>query len=66
MSGEQSKNGSEASACRPCRATGRLISGLGGEPHEVICPWCQGTGERIAGLNPQESPAEGGTVAPPE
>ncbi len=30
--------------CAPCRGTGRLISGLGGEPHTVTCPWCDGTG----------------------
>jgi DnaJ-class molecular chaperone len=31
--------------CRACRGTGRLISGLGGTPHEVTCPWCDGSGE---------------------
>ncbi|MBB4664856.1 hypothetical protein [Conexibacter arvalis] len=31
--------------CRPCRGTGRLISGLGGTPREVTCPWCAGTGQ---------------------
>lgn len=31
--------------CRPCRGTGRLISGLGGTPNEVTCPWCDGSGE---------------------
>ena len=29
--------------CTPCRGTGRLTSGLGGQPHEVQCPWCRGT-----------------------
>jgi len=30
--------------CPPCRATGKVISNLGGEPSEVTCPWCEGTG----------------------
>jgi DnaJ-class molecular chaperone len=30
--------------CSPCRGSGRLISKLGGEPHEVECAWCEGTG----------------------
>jgi DnaJ-class molecular chaperone len=46
--------------CTPCRGTGRLISGLGGQPHQVTCPWCRGTGVRIPGIDAQESPAEGG------
>jgi len=47
----------------PCRGTGQLISGLGGEPHPVQCPWCRGSGERIPGIDAQEGPAEAG--APP-
>lgn len=31
--------------CRPCRGTGKLISGLGGTPSEIVCPWCDGTGD---------------------
>lgn len=49
-----------APICTPCRGTGRLISGLGGEPHEVTCPWCRGTGTRIPGIDAQEAPAETG------
>ena len=48
--------------CGPCRGTGRLISGLGGTPHEVACPWCQGTGTQIPGIDAQAAPAEGGTT----
>ena len=48
--------------CSPCRATGKLISGLGGTPHEVTCPWCQGTGQRIPGIDAQEHPAETGAT----
>jgi DnaJ-class molecular chaperone len=41
--------------CTPCRGTGKLISGLGGEPHEVTCPWCGGTGEFQAGRDAQQT-----------
>lgn len=34
--------------CAPCRATGQVISNLGGEPSTVPCPWCEGTGAVIA------------------
>jgi hypothetical protein len=30
--------------CSACRGTGVVISGLGGEPHELACPWCDGGG----------------------
>jgi DnaJ-class molecular chaperone len=53
----------EPQICNPCRGTGHLISGLGGEPHQVTCPWCGGTGHRIPGSDAQEHPAEGGTPA---
>ena len=39
--------------CTPCRGTGRVISGLGGEPKPVTCPWCEGTGVRVAGHDAQ-------------
>jgi len=51
--------------CNPCRGTGQLVSGLGGTPHEVTCPWCRGTGVRIPGIDAQEAPAESG-AAPAE
>jgi DnaJ-class molecular chaperone len=44
--------------CTPCRGTGKLISGLGGTPHEVTCPWCGGTGEFQGGRDAQSAPAE--------
>jgi DnaJ-class molecular chaperone len=34
--------------CHPCRGTGQVISNLGGSPQSVTCPWCEGTGHRIA------------------
>ena len=33
--------------CHACRGTGRVISGKGGTPHDVACPWCEGTGRFI-------------------
>ncbi len=35
------------------------MSSLGGTPHEVVCPWCEGSGHRIPGIDAQEHPAEG-------
>jgi hypothetical protein len=50
----------------PCRGSGKLISNLGGTPSTVSCPWCEGSGVRIAGIDAQahwgaagESPAGG-------
>lgn len=47
----------DRSVCSPCRGTGRLVSNLGGEPHEVACPWCGGTGRFEAGRDAQQRPA---------
>jgi DnaJ-class molecular chaperone len=41
--------------CTACRGTGRVISTLGGERHEVTCPWCEGSGRFIAGHDAQAS-----------
>jgi hypothetical protein len=37
----------------PCRGTGKVISGLGGTPTSVDCPWCDGSGLRAAGIDAQ-------------
>ena len=37
----------------PCRGTGKVISNLGGTPSTVTCPWCDGSGVRIAGIDAQ-------------
>lgn len=37
----------------PCRGTGRVISNLGGEQSNVQCPWCEGGGVRLAGIDAQ-------------
>lgn len=39
--------------CGPCRGTGTLISSAGGTPHEVRCPWCEGSGTVIPGHDAQ-------------
>jgi hypothetical protein len=36
-----------------CRGGGRVISNLGGTPKEVACPWCEGTGVRVPGIDAQ-------------
>jgi DnaJ-class molecular chaperone len=50
--------------CLACRGTGQVTSGLGGTPHQVTCPWCQGTGHRIPGIDAQQHPAESGASPP--
>ncbi len=37
----------------PCRGSGKLISNLGGSPSTVTCPWCEGGGVRIPGIDAQ-------------
>jgi hypothetical protein len=37
----------------PCRGSGKLISNLGGTPSTVTCPWCDGGGVRLAGIDAQ-------------
>jgi hypothetical protein len=43
-----------------CRGTGRVISNLGGSPSTVTCPWCEGGGVRVPGIDAQARwPGEG-------
>jgi DnaJ-class molecular chaperone len=51
--------------CHACRGTGRVRSALGGEPHDVPCPWCEGTGRFIANHDAQATPG-GERVSSPE
>ena len=44
--------------CSPCRGTGKVVSNLRGEAHDVTCPWCGGTGKFAFGRDAQEHPAE--------
>jgi DnaJ-class molecular chaperone len=39
--------------CMPCRGTGKLVSNLGGTPSTVTCPWCEGGGVRMPGIDSQ-------------
>jgi DnaJ-class molecular chaperone len=49
----------DPSACTACRGTGEVISGLGGTPHRVRCPWCEGSGRFIPEHDAQAAIAEG-------
>jgi DnaJ-class molecular chaperone len=48
----------DRSTCTPCRGTGRVLSALGGQSHEVRCPWCGGSGKFAPGRDAQAEPAE--------
>jgi DnaJ-class molecular chaperone len=41
---EAPQTGTEQRQCSPCHGTGKVISGLGGTPQQITCPWCDGTG----------------------
>jgi DnaJ-class molecular chaperone len=43
----------EPGDCLACRATGQVVSNLGGEPRQVPCPWCEGSGVRLTGHDAQ-------------
>jgi DnaJ-class molecular chaperone len=45
--------------CQPCRGTGRVISNLGGTPHDLPCPWCDGTGQVIPEHDAQKAHPQG-------
>src|SRR4051794_15588226 len=44
--------------CMACRGSGSVVSNLGGTPKTVTCPWCRGTGMRIADNDAQSGWAE--------
>ena len=50
--------------CMPCRGSGKLISKLGGEPSTVTCPWCDGGGVRLPGVDAQAKWRGGASEAP--
>jgi hypothetical protein len=43
----------------PCRGSGKVISSLGGTPSTVTCPWCEGGGVRLAGIDAQSKWQDG-------
>ena len=61
MNGDADESDTGRTTCTPCRGSGRVISGLGGEPHTVTCPWCGGSGQFTPGRDAQGSPAENAT-----
>jgi DnaJ-class molecular chaperone len=52
-SGDRTEESHGPRECMPCRGTGKVISNLGGTPSDVTCPWCEGSGERAAGVDAQ-------------
>jgi hypothetical protein len=50
--------------CPPCRATGTVVSNLGGSPQQVECPWCGGTGTLKPGTDAQARWREGDADPP--
>jgi hypothetical protein len=59
---EQHEAVPQGEPCSACRGTGVVISNLGGEPHELDCPWCEGGGVRLRGHDAQarwREPADG-------
>ena len=44
--------------CTPCRGTGTVISGLGGTPTPVTCPWCDGSGQFLRDHDAQAAKRE--------
>ncbi|HTZ63402.1 MAG TPA: hypothetical protein VMB51_04805 [Solirubrobacteraceae bacterium] len=59
MAGENGQTGQDGDGahgpreCMPCRGTGRVISNLGGSQRTLECPWCQGGGVRLPGIDAQ-------------
>ncbi len=55
-----------------CRGSGKLISNLGGSPSTLACPWCEGSGQRVPGIDAQarwlakdaDADAAGGSATP--
>ena len=71
MAGKQDDDGDDPVAvahgpreCMPCRGTGKVISTLGDEPSTVACPWCDGDGVRLTGVDAQAKWLDGTAGAP--
>ncbi|HEY7965678.1 MAG TPA: hypothetical protein VID68_01495 [Solirubrobacteraceae bacterium] len=41
---EEAPGATDPQPCAACRGGGTVVSNLGGEPHELPCPWCEGRG----------------------
>ena len=62
MESSEAPGESAARECSPCRGTGKVTSTLGGEPHELRCPWCEGSGRFQPGRDAQEGPSAEGSA----
>jgi DnaJ-class molecular chaperone len=66
---DRTEEAHEPRECMPCRGSGKVISNLGGTPSTVTCPWCQGGGVRVPGIDAQAhwdgDVAENGASAEP-
>ena len=63
MAAEDTEPAAAPAPCAPCRGTGRVTSCLGGTPHAIPCPWCDGTGVTIPGRNAQDHAGAGEPAA---
>jgi DnaJ-class molecular chaperone len=43
----------EPRSCMACRGSGKVISNLGGTSSTLACPWCEGSGMRVPGIDAQ-------------
>jgi DnaJ-class molecular chaperone len=50
---EQAAEPTAPESCAACRGSGSVISNLGGEPHQLACPWCDGGGVVLGGHDAQ-------------
>jgi DnaJ-class molecular chaperone len=50
---DRTEEAHEPRECMPCRGSGKVISNLGGTPSTVTCPWCDGGGVRLTGIDAQ-------------
>ena len=58
-SGDRTEEAHQPRECMPCRGSGKVISNLGGTPSTVTCPWCEGGGVRVPGIDAQAKWQEG-------
>lgn len=51
--GDGGQSQSAPQPCMPCRGTGKVLATRDGEQVPVTCPWCEGTAERLLGVDAQ-------------